>query len=94
MVAGGHKTTILSYLNYLSVLSWESVSIYVKFSVLNSLKVIECDIHNIRLTAKCRDKIWTVVGPEFGYDLGKFMPVVREFYGLNSCGESFRAILA
>ena len=63
-------------------------------AALNDLKVLVCNIHNAYLTAKCREKIWTIAGPEFGYDAGKLMIVVRAFYGLKSSGAAFRALLA
>ena len=38
----------------------------------------------------CREKIWTVAGPEFGPDdQGKNMLVVRALYGLTSSGAAF-----
>ena len=61
---------------------------------MNDLKVLACDIQNAYLTAKCREKIWTRAGPEFGSDQGKIMLVVRALYGLKSRGAAFRALLA
>ena len=46
------------------------------------------------MTAKCREKIWTRAGPEFGSDEGKVMIIVRALYGLRSSGAAFRALLA
>ena len=48
---------------------------------------------NAYLTAKCREKIWTISGPEFGTEAGKIM-IVRALYGLKSSGAAFRALLA
>ena len=53
-----------------------------------------CDIPNAYLTAPCREKIWTVAGPEFGSEAGKIMIVTRALYGLKSSGAAFRAHLA
>ena len=63
-------------------------------AVFNDLRVLTCDIQNAYLTAKCREKIWTRAGPEFGSDQGKIMIVVRALYGLKSSGAAFRALLA
>jgi Reverse transcriptase (RNA-dependent DNA polymerase) len=52
-----------------------------------------CDIQNAFLTAPCREKLYTVAGPEFGSDEGKIMIVVRALYGLKSAGATFRAFL-
>jgi hypothetical protein len=46
------------------------------------------------LTAKSRDKIWTIASPEFGSDAGKKMIIVRALYGLKSSGAAFRSLLA
>ena len=53
-----------------------------------------CDIQNAYLTDKCREKIWNIVGPEFGSDAGKFMIVVRALYGLKYSGAAFGALLS
>ena len=63
-------------------------------AALNDLKILACDIQNAYLTAQCREKIWTIAGPEFGSDAGKLMIVVRAFYGLKSSSAAFRALLA
>ena len=52
------------------------------------------DIENAYITAPCTEKIWTVLGPEFGSDAGKTAIVVRALYGLKSAGASFRNHLA
>ena len=40
-----------------------------------------------------RDKIWTVLSPEFGDNADKSAIIVRVLYGLKSTGDSFRAHL-
>ena len=47
------------------------------------------DIENAYITAPCTEKIWTVLGPEFGPDAGKSAIVVRALYGLKNAGASF-----
>ena len=93
MVAGGHTTETPAVLTYSSVVSRDSVRIALTIAALNDLKVLTCDIQNAYLTAKCREKIWTRAGPEFGSDQGKIMIVVRALYGLKSSGAAFRALL-
>ena len=73
MVAGGHKTSTPAALTYSSVVTRDSVRIALTIAALNDLKVLSCDIQNAYLTAKCREKIWTRAGPEFGSDEGKVM---------------------
>ena len=94
MVAGGHTTTNPSSITYSSVVSRDSVRIALTIAALNGLKVLGCDIQNAYLTAKCREKIWTIAGPEFGSDSGKIMIIVRALYGLKSSGAAFRTLLA
>ena len=94
MVAGGHKTTTPSSLTYSSVVSRDSVRIALTIAALNDLSTLACDIQNAYLTAPCREKIWTVAGPEFGSDAGKKMIVVRALYSLKTSGAAFRAFLA
>ena len=94
MVAGGHTTETPAVLTYSSVVSRDSVRIALTIAALNDLSVLSCDIQNAYLTAKCREKIWTRAGPEFGSDQGKVMIVVRALYGLKSSGAAFRALLA
>jgi hypothetical protein len=52
------------------------------------------DISNTYLHAPCREKIWTIAGPEFGSYSGSGMVIVRALYGLKSSGASWRAMLA
>ena len=52
------------------------------------------DIENAYLTAPVSEKIWTVLGPEFGNDQGKRAIVVRALYGIKSACASFRNHLA
>lgn len=94
MVAGGHTTEAPATLTYSSVVSRDSVRIALTIAALNDLQVLACDIQNAYLTAKCREKIYTIAGPEFGSERGKIMLVVRALYGLKSSGAAFRAFLA
>ena len=94
MVGGGHQTTTPSTLTYSSVVSRDSVRILLTIAALNDLTVLACDIQNAYLTAPCREKIWTIAGPEFGSECGKTMLVVRALYGLKSSGAAFRTFLA
>ena len=94
MVTGGHKTTTPSALTYSPVVSRDSVRIIFTIAALNGLQVLAADIQNAYLTAKCREKIWTIVGPRFGSDAGKKMIIVRAPYRLKSSCEAFLSLLA
>ena len=89
MVAGGHQVDTPAYMTYSSVVSRETVRIVLTLAALNDLEVKASDIQNAYLTAPCAEKIWTILGPEFGSDAGKRAFVVRALYGLASAGKSF-----
>ena len=75
-------------------MSRESVRIALTLAALNDLEVKTADIKNAYLAAPVTEKIWTVLGPEFGQDCGKKAIVVRALYGLKSAGAAFRNHLA
>ena len=81
-------------ITYASVISRESVRIALLLAALNDLEVKAADIMNAYITAPVEEKIWTILGPEFGVDQGKKAIIVREIYGLKSSGTSFRNHLA
>ena len=63
-------------------------------AALNALKVMAADIMNAYITAPNKEKIWTLLGPEFGKDNSRKAIVVRALYGLKSAGAAFRSHLA
>jgi hypothetical protein len=70
------------------------VRISIALEALNDLDVMMGDIENAYLTAPITEKVWTVLGPEFGENTGKRSLLVRELYGLKSMGSAFRDHLA
>ena len=94
LVAGGHMTETPTTLTYSSVVSRESVRLALTIAALNGLEILACDIQNAYLTAKCRERIYTVAGPEFGTEEGTLFIVKQALYGLKSSGAAFRAKLA
>jgi hypothetical protein len=92
--AGGHTTDTPYAMTYASVVSRESVRIALTLAALNDLNVKMADIENAYLTAPLTEKIWTVLGPEFGDDAGKRALIVRALYGLKSAGAAFSYHLA
>jgi hypothetical protein len=81
-------------MTYAIVVSRESVRIALTLSALNDLEVNMTDIENAYLTATIADKVWCILGPEFGEDAGKKALIVRALYGLKSAGAAFRNHLA
>jgi hypothetical protein len=93
-VAGGHTTETPASITYSSVVSRDSVRIAFLLAALNGLDVCVADVGNAYLHADCREKIWTVAGPEFGSDAGSVMIVKKALYGLKSSGAAWRALFA
>ena len=65
LVGGGHKTVAPASIAYSSDVSRDYVCIELTISALNGLDIIACDIHTAYLTESFKEKIWTIVGPEF-----------------------------
>jgi hypothetical protein len=93
-VAGGHTTDTPRAMTYASVVSRESVRVALNLAALNDLDVKMANIENAYLTAPITEKVWTVLGPEFGDDAGKRALILRALYGLKSDGANFRNHLA
>jgi hypothetical protein len=94
LVAGGHQTAVPATITYASVVSRETVHIALMLAALNDLQVKAGDVLNAYITAPCKEKVWTVLGPEFGPDADKNAIIVHALYGLKSAGAAFRAHLA
>ncbi len=48
------------------------------------------DILSAYITAPVKEKVWTILGPEFGNNSGKSAIIVHALYGLKSAGASFQ----
>ncbi len=101
LVAGGHRTEAPATLTYASVVSRETVRLALTIAALNDFEVKVGDVLNAYITAPVKEKVWTVLGPEFGPDAGRsaiivraLYGLVRALYGLKSAGAAFRAHLA
>lgn len=94
LVAGGHTTEVPACTTYSSVVSRDSVRIALTIAALNDLKILACGIQNSYLVANCKERIYTVAGPEFGSEMGITMIVRKALYGLKSSGAAFRSLLA
>ena len=81
-------------ITYSSVVTRETVCIALTMAALHDLEVKAANVLNAYVTAPNHEKIWTVLGPEFGDDAGKSAVLVRALYGFKSAGASFMAHLA
>ena len=71
LVVGGHQTKAPATITYASMVSRETVSLALTIASLNDLEVKVGDVLNTYITAPVKEKVWTVLGPEFGHDTGK-----------------------
>jgi hypothetical protein len=71
LVAGGHKTKAPATITYASVVSQETVRIALMLAALNDLQVKVGDVLNAYITAPVKEKVWTILGPEFGSNAGR-----------------------
>ena len=85
LVGGGHMNEAPSAITHSSVLSRDSIRIALTLVAFSVLDILAYDIHNTYLTSKCREKIWTIAGPEFVR-----MIIKIALYGLKSLGAAFR----
>ena len=85
-MADGHTTAPSPSIKYSSVVSRESVSISFLLAYLNALDIFACDIGNKYLNGKCREKVWTESGTDFGTKKGMVMIIAGALYGLKSSG--------
>jgi hypothetical protein len=85
-VAGGHTTDTPHKMAHVSVASRESLRISMTLVALNDLDVKMADIENAYLKAPITEKVWNVLGPEFGDEDGKLGLIVRALCGLKSAG--------
>ncbi|KAL7530453.1 LOW QUALITY PROTEIN: hypothetical protein ACHAXR_003504 [Thalassiosira sp. AJA248-18] len=88
LVAGGDDPKVKTYS---SVVSQNTVRRALTLAALNNLEVKEGDIMNAYVTAPVTEKIWTVLGPEWGDQKGKKAIVIHALCGLKSSGAAFRA---
>jgi hypothetical protein len=65
-VAGGHETESPEAMTYASVVIRESIQFAFLIVALIDLSILLVDIQNVYLTSPCQEKIYTVLGPEFG----------------------------
>jgi Reverse transcriptase (RNA-dependent DNA polymerase) len=94
-VAGGHLTDPPSTVTYASVVSRESVRIAFLIAALNDLDIMAADIQGAYLNAPCGEKVYMILGPEFGkLNEGRIGVIVKALYGLKTSAYAWRSHLA
>ena len=94
LVAEGNTTSPPSSITYSSVVSREIVRIAFILESLNDLDIFVCDIGNVYLNAKFREKLWAEAGTEFRTKKLMVSIIPRVPYGLKSSGATWRVTLA
>ncbi len=69
-MGGGHRTKAPATITYASVVSRETVRLALTIMSLNDLEVKVGDVLNTYITAPVKEKVWTILGPEFRHDAG------------------------
>ena len=82
----GNMTNAPPTITYASVVSRETVRLALTITDLNGLQAKAADIMNAYVTAPITEKIWMVLGPEFGADAAMKAIIVCALYGLNISG--------
>ena len=94
LFAGGHVKYVLPTITYVIVVSCETVRVSLTIDALDDLQVKLLDIMDAYVTALVQEKIWTILGPEFGKYQGKKALIVRALYGLKRAETSLPNHLA
>ena len=76
-------------ITYASVVSHDTMSIYLSIEALNDMIVKTADIMNTYTKAPCGEKVYTILVPEFVLDEEKMAIIGRALYRLKSAGASF-----
>ncbi len=94
LVTRGHRADVPAKVKYASDVFREIVCIALTIAVLNALKVMAADIINAYITVPNKEKIWALLGPEFGDVNGQKAIVIRAFYRLKSASVVIGSYLA
>ena len=89
LVTGGHIAEAPKCMTYSNVVFHVTVYLVLTLAALNGLEVKAHNIMNTHVTTPVTEKIWTILGPEFGADTEKNALVVYALYGLKSAGAGF-----
>ena len=94
LVARGDMTLKPEESVYSSVTTLCSLHIVVFLAELNGLYLMQGDIGNAYLKSYTQEKVYFIVGPEFGQDAGCTFIIGKALYGLHSSGLRFHECLS
>jgi Reverse transcriptase (RNA-dependent DNA polymerase) len=94
-VGGGHVTQPPATQTYASVVGRDSVRIAFVYASLNQLDVLCADVQGAYLNAPCKERVYTICGPEFGPEhIGKVALIEKALYGLRTSAFAWREDLS
>ncbi len=94
LVADGSRVSPPDGMNtYASVVSRESVRLAFLLAGLNGLNVMAADCEGAYLNAKCKERLYTKLGPEFGEREGQWAIITRAIYGSKSSASAWRTAI-
>ena len=86
LVADRHLTEVLLNSVYSGVVSLCRICLLVLLAELNNLDVWATDIGNAYLEVETQEKVYIIVGPEFGVLEGHTLIIFKALYGLRTSG--------
>jgi len=92
--ARGDQTETPSSVMYASVVTRESIRIGFALASLNDISILTADVAGAYLNAPYAEKVYTILGEEFGDYAGRKAIIVMALYGLKSAGYSWRTFCA
>ena len=95
LVAGGHMVDPMGVNTRSTIVKDTSVRLLDLISHRDGVQILCGDIGNAFITAQwCMEKIYHIVGPEFGDREGSILVLKKALYGLHSSSRAFRAHFA
>ena len=93
--AGGHVTAPPTEDIYSTVVAPDGVRCVILISVMNDLTLWGGDVGNAYLNGYTKEKVYTILGPEYGPELeGRIAIVVKSYYGLKTSSARWSEHLA
>ena len=89
-----HKVETPASITYPSMVSRDNIRIVLLITSLNDLDLCACDMGNVYLNTTYREKLWTIIWPNFGSEKEAMMIIEATLYELKSSGAAWRATLA
>ena len=94
LVAGGHLTKTLGDSINFGVVSLKGIKIILFLAKSNGVNSLAVDMGNASLEALTKEKVYILVGPEFGNLEGQILVINKAIYGLRSSGVRWHEKLA